>query len=265
VQAQTTPYAQNSRLYAQLDAALENQRPDDALGLAHPDAMVQHGAEQIRFTTAVAQLKQVLQNGATVKQRTAIVSLRVDETGARTVRRSDVSVTLGGQTRTGTEESEDTWVRTPDGWRLKLVRALGAVEKAPAPAHGTNAVVKEIQLHARALDDLDAICNAIGEARVVALGEATHGTSEFSDARARIVEHLAARKGFTVLAVEDNWAEAAAIDNYIKTGNGSPEGALAQLKGWPFRTREMLELIEAMRAVNTKSPGKMTFAGFDMT
>jgi erythromycin esterase len=255
-----------SRIYAHLDSAFEQGHLDDVLRIALPDAMVKHGVEEVRFTTTIAQIKQALQNGAVIKQRTTIISLDIAGTTARVVTRSESSITMGGQTRSGVEQSEDTWVRTSDGWRLKLSVALGSSETAPsASSDRLDAVIAEINRYARSLDDLASISDAIGDARVVGLGEATHGTSEFSAGRARIVEYLAANKGFTVLAVEDNWAEALAVDSYIKTGQGTAGDALARLKGWPIRTRETLALVNAMRAINIQNPGRMTFAGFDMT
>jgi erythromycin esterase len=259
-----TVRSQLSKLYARLDAALV-ERPDDALLVALPDAMVQHGTERIRFATTIAQIKQALQNGAAVKQRTTIDSLQLAGTTVRVTRHSEVSVTIGGQTRRGVERAEDTWTHTPDGWRLQLSIALGSNETAPQSSAPTDAAVAEIDRHAHSRDDLRAIAEAIGDARVVALGEATHGTQESSAFNASIVEHLAANKGFTVLAVEDNWADAFAIDHYIQTGTGTPEAALARLKGWPLQTPEMLALIRTLRAINTQSAGRMTFAGFDMT
>ena len=52
--------------------------------------------------------------------------------------------------------------------------------------------------------------------RVVLLGEASHGTSEFYRARAAITRHFIAEHGFTVLAVEADWPDAAAVDRYIR-------------------------------------------------
>jgi len=89
--------------------------------------------------------------------------------------------------------------------------------------------VAELDRYAEPLDDLAPLAEAIGDARVVALGEAMHGTHEIFRAKRRIVEYLARTKGFTVLAVEGNWPEALAVDSYIKTGEGDPRGALAQL------------------------------------
>lgn len=55
-----------------------------------------------------------------------------------------------------------------------------------------------------------------GDTRVVLLGEATHGTSEFYRARAAITRRLIERHGFTVVAVEADWPDAALIDDYVR-------------------------------------------------
>src|SRR5690606_16255710 len=52
--------------------------------------------------------------------------------------------------------------------------------------------------------------------RVVMLGEASHGTHEFYAARAAITRHLIERHGFTILAVEADWPDAAAIDRFVR-------------------------------------------------
>jgi erythromycin esterase-like protein len=55
-----------------------------------------------------------------------------------------------------------------------------------------------------------------GDARVVLLGEASHGTSEFYRARAAISRRLIERHGFTIVAVEADWPDAATIDRYVR-------------------------------------------------
>ena len=52
--------------------------------------------------------------------------------------------------------------------------------------------------------------------RVVLLGEASHGTSEFYRARAAITRRLIERHGFTIVAVEADWPDAAAVDRYVR-------------------------------------------------
>ena len=54
--------------------------------------------------------------------------------------------------------------------------------------------------------------------RVVLLGEASHGTSEFYRARAAITQRLIERHGFTIVAVEADWPDAAAVDRFVHGG-----------------------------------------------
>ena len=61
-----------------------------------------------------------------------------------------------------------------------------------------------------------AMFDRFGDARVVLLGEASHGTSEFYRARAAITRRLVERHGFTIVAVEADWPDAAAIDRYVR-------------------------------------------------
>jgi erythromycin esterase-like protein len=54
------------------------------------------------------------------------------------------------------------------------------------------------------------------DARVILLGEASHGTSEFYRARAAITRRLVERHGFSIVAVEADWPDAANIDRYVR-------------------------------------------------
>src|SRR4051794_29078030 len=61
-----------------------------------------------------------------------------------------------------------------------------------------------------------AFFDRFGDARIVLLGEATHGTSEFYRARAAITQRLIAQHGFNIVAVEADWPDAARIDRYVR-------------------------------------------------
>jgi erythromycin esterase-like protein len=78
-----------------------------------------------------------------------------------------------------------------------------------------------IRRAAEPLPDLDdpafgAMFDRFGDARVVLLGEASHGTSEFYRARAAISKRLIERHGFIIVAVEADWPDAATIDRYVR-------------------------------------------------
>jgi erythromycin esterase-like protein len=91
-----------------------------------------------------------------------------------------------------------------------------------------------------------------GDARVVLLGEASHGTSEFYRARAAISRQLIERHGFNIVAVEADWPDAATIDRYVRH-RPKREGelrAFERFPTWMWRNREVDEFIRWMRRHN---------------
>jgi hypothetical protein len=67
--------------------------------------------------------------------------------------------------------------------------------------------------------NLDGLLKRIGDSRLVLLGEASHGTAEFYDMRARITRELIEKKGFNIVAVEADWPDATSIDYFIRGTN----------------------------------------------
>src|SRR2546426_5357811 len=116
------------------------------------------------------------------------------------------------------------------------------------------------------LDDLRQMESTIGNARIVAMGEATHGTREFFQLKHRMLEFLVEKKGFTVFGIEANWPESLAVNDYVLNGNGDPAKALAGLYFWTWNTEEVLDMIRWMRRYNQDSSHtkKVKFFGFDM-
>jgi erythromycin esterase len=115
-------------------------------------------------------------------------------------------------------------------------------------------------------EDLAPLAAVIGDARIVGLGEATHGTREFFQMKHRMLEFLVAKLGFTVFAIEANLPEAYAVNEYVLDGKGDPAKALAGLYFWTWDTEEVLDMIKWMRAWNADPAHvqKVKFLGFDM-
>ncbi len=115
-------------------------------------------------------------------------------------------------------------------------------------------------------DNMRALRQVIGDARVVALGEATHGTREFFQLKHRMLEFLVAEMGFEVFAIEANAPECLAVNDYVLNGRGDPRRALAGLGFWTWYTEEVLEMIQWMRQWNADPlhVRKVKFTGFDM-
>src|SRR5690349_14429382 len=117
-----------------------------------------------------------------------------------------------------------------------------ALEKGMHPIEGTDG-------------DYDALMETIGDARLVLLGEASHGTQEFYRERARITKRLIAEKGFTAVAAEADWPDAYRAHRYV-SGQGrdsSARDALADFQRfptWMWRNIEVQEFIEWLRTYN---------------
>jgi erythromycin esterase-like protein len=91
-----------------------------------------------------------------------------------------------------------------------------------------------------------------GDARVVLLGEASHGTSEFYRARAAISRRLIERHGFKIVAVEGDWPDAATLDRYVRhrPPRAGELRAFERFPTWMWRNREVDDFIRWMRRHN---------------
>ncbi|WP_353476440.1 erythromycin esterase family protein (plasmid) [Salipiger sp. H15] len=107
-----------------------------------------------------------------------------------------------------------------------------------------------------------------GSARVVLLGEASHGSSEFYRARAAITRRLIERHGFTLVAAEADWPDAAAIDRHIrgKPGASSRRVPFTRFPAWMWRNREFDEFVASLRDHNAKvePDEQVRFTGLDL-
>src|SRR5437867_3748305 len=93
--------------------------------------------------------------------------------------------------------------------------------------------------------DYDPLLDAIGDAPIVLLGEASHGTHEFYRERARLSRRLVEAMGFTLVAVEADWPDAYRVNRWVR-GEGEDPDATAALEGferfprWMWRNRDVL-------------------------
>ena len=165
------------------------------------------------------------------------------------------------------------------GWE----EAESSVDAAPAfarlwprrptvPAWAPSAV-ELLRDAAEPLSDLDdpafgVTFDRFAEARVVLLGEASHGTSEFYRARAQITRRLIERHGFSIVAVEADWPDAARIDRYVrhKAIHVGSSPAFRRFPQWMWRNVEVANFVDWLRAHNaTLHPDEHTgFFGLDI-
>ncbi|HZH50664.1 MAG TPA: erythromycin esterase family protein [Microvirga sp.] len=106
------------------------------------------------------------------------------------------------------------------------------------------------------------------DAKVVLLGEATHGTSEFYRARAAITRRLIEEHGFNIVAVEADWPDAARIDAYVRH-RPVPDGddvAFERFPTWMWRNEEVADFVNWMRDFNRERPEghRAEFRGLDV-
>ena len=110
--------------------------------------------------------------------------------------------------------------------------------------------------------DLEALRGVIGDARIVSLGEATHGTREFRKFNHRLLEFCISELGFTMLAIEAPFPESLEVNAYVLEAMGNAADALAGTRYWIWNTEETLDLIEWMRWWNDNNARKVKFYGF---
>jgi protein-L-isoaspartate(D-aspartate) O-methyltransferase len=115
---------------------------------------------------------------------------------------------------------------------------------------------------------LDRLLARIGDARVVLLGEASHGTSEFYRMRERISRELITKKGFRFVAIEGDWPDAARVDHYVRHLEYPPSEwtAFARFPVWMWRNNEVRAFIDWLRHHNAalKDASRVAFHGLDL-
>jgi protein-L-isoaspartate(D-aspartate) O-methyltransferase len=106
------------------------------------------------------------------------------------------------------------------------------------------------------------------DARVVLLGEASHGTSEFYRARAAITRRLIEKHGYTIVAVEADWPDAATIDRYVRhrPPPKHTEPAFRRFPTWMWRNTDVEAFTEWLRDHNKALPAERRagFYGLDL-
>src|ERR687890_1538637 len=118
-----------------------------------------------------------------------------------------------------------------------------------------------------AAEDYDPLMDLAGDARLVLLGEATHGTHDFYHERAQITKRLIEEKGITAVAVEADWPDAYRVDRYVRgvsTDADATEalGGFKRFPTWMWRNTDVVEFVEWLRAHNDALPAGATRTGF---
>ena len=136
---------------------------------------------------------------------------------------------------------------------------IGALREAAHRLHGTSA-------------DFDPLLVAVGNSRLVLLGEASHGTHDFYRVRAEITKRLIREKGFSAVAVEADWPDAYRANRYVRGRSTDADavdalGGFARFPQWMWRNADVLDFVGWLREYNDgqkNDAAKVGFYGLDL-
>jgi erythromycin esterase-like protein len=133
--------------------------------------------------------------------------------------------------------------------------ALGAIRDALLPVSGS--------------EGLDPILETNGDASLVLIGEASHGTHEFYALRARLTQRLIHEMGFCAVAVEADWPDAYRVNRFVRGISADPDARTAledfkRFPQWMWRNTVVLEFLEWLRRHNETADLPAGFYGLDL-
>jgi len=121
----------------------------------------------------------------------------------------------------------------------------------------------------RSAEDFDPLLDRVGDARIVMLGEASHGTHDFYAWRAAVTRRLVDERGFSFVAVEGDWPDCDRVDRAVRCrpGGGTARDALLAFDRWPtwmWANEEVCDFATWLRARNTTLATPVGFHGLDV-
>ena len=92
------------------------------------------------------------------------------------------------------------------------------------------------------------LLDTIGDASLVLIGEASHGTHEFYRTRAELTKALVEKKGFNIVAVEADWPDAYRVNRWVRHGGNDADaesalGDFVRFPRWMWRNRDVVEFV----------------------
>jgi len=156
---------------------------------------------------------------------------------------------------------------------LQLIRRLLCLTCVYAGIATASVQVARIpSLPLRNPQDLDRLIEAIGNARIVLLGEASHGTSEYHQWRSAITQRLIREKGISCIAVEGEWADCYRVNEWLKGAASDSAAITGLLQGfnrwptWMWANEETQQLLRWLYAENRGrlSQKRIGFYGLDL-
>ncbi|MFP5370518.1 MAG: erythromycin esterase family protein, partial [Actinomycetes bacterium] len=120
--------------------------------------------------------------------------------------------------------------------------------------------------------DLDLLLDRVGDARIVAIGEASHGTHEYYAWRAVLTRRLVEERGFRFVAVEGDWPDCYRVNRSVRLRPGSDDDpldavdAFARWPSWMWANDDVVEFCRWLRQFNSGRPAdsRVGFYGLDV-
>ena len=120
-------------------------------------------------------------------------------------------------------------------------------------------------------EGLAPLVDAVGDAQVVLIGEATHGTHEFYRARAELTKALISTKRFNLVAAEADWPDAYRVNRWVRHASNEPDaeaalGDFTRFPRWMWRNRDVVDFVAWLRTHNASQPvaSRVGFYGLDL-
>ncbi len=141
-----------------------------------------------------------------------------------------------------------------------------------ATAQDLENILRDQAVSFESVADFNALFEEITDQRLVLMGEASHGTSEFYTWRAELSKYLIGEKGFNFIAVEGDWPAFSRINAFVKQKPGAPETigeAMDAIDRWPlwmWRNQEVKDLVRWMYDFNSEldPEERVGFYGVDL-
>jgi len=162
---------------------------------------------------------------------------------------------------------KEGWESEDDGWQAHPPRVIQT--RPPVSISLPGLIAKNAYVFSDLKDaDLESLERRIGDSRVVLMGEATHGTSEFYRMRARITRRLIESKRFNIIAMEADWPDAARIDHYVRHRDvpRSEWTAFSRFPTWVWRNQETRTFVDWLHKRNAtlEYEKRTAFYGLDL-
>ncbi|WMN11972.1 erythromycin esterase family protein [Marivirga salinae] len=114
-------------------------------------------------------------------------------------------------------------------------------------------------------EELNQLSSYFENAKLIGLGESTHGTSEFTLMRHKLFRFLVEEHGYNTIFLEEDYATCLRADAYIKGAEDDPSEVVKSFNQWPWMTQELADLIEWMREYNANTENEqLSFIGVDI-